>query len=63
MLLKDYLNKTTHDRRILIVSDLVRGQALIRMYEEKTGDKIKVAIVMPFMTCAAELFARALLMP
>ena len=41
MLLKDYLNKTTHDRRILIVSDLVRGQALIRMYEEKTGQMVR----------------------
>ncbi len=41
MLLKDYLNKKTHGRRILIVSDLVRGQALIRMHEEKTGQMVR----------------------
>ncbi len=41
MLLKDYLDITTHGRRILIVSDLARGQALIRMHEEKTGVMVR----------------------
>ena len=36
MLLNDYLDNKTHDRRILIVSDLARGHALIRMHEKKT---------------------------
>ena len=37
MLLEDYLNKTSHFRRVLIVSDPANGQALIRMHEKKTG--------------------------
>lgn len=41
MLLKDYLDITTHGRRILIVSDLARGQALIRMHEKKTGVMVR----------------------
>ena len=36
MLLNDYLDNKKHDRRILIVSDLARGHALIRMHEKKT---------------------------
>lgn len=46
MLLKDYLNKKTHGRRILIVSDLVGGQALIRMHEKKTGVMVRNASCM-----------------
>ena len=41
MLLKDYLDITTHGGRILIVSDLARGQALIRMHEKKTGVMVR----------------------
>lgn len=52
MLLKDYLNNTTHGRRILIMSDLVRGQALIRMHEEKTGQMVRnvTCMTIPQMT-------------
>lgn len=38
MQFKDYLNTKTHSRRILIVSDISRGQALIRLHEKHTGE-------------------------
>lgn len=38
MQFKDYLNTKTHGRRILIVSDISRGQALIRLHEKHTGN-------------------------
>ena len=41
MLLEDYLSKKTHGRIILIVSDLLRGQALIRMHEGKTRQMVR----------------------
>lgn len=41
MILKDYLNREVHDRRILIVSDIVRGNALIRLHERKTGRMVR----------------------
>ena len=37
MLFNDYMNRETQERRILIVSDAARGQALVREYEKKTG--------------------------
>ena len=41
MELKDYLKSATQGRRILIVSDAARGQALIRGYEKKTGIMVR----------------------
>lgn len=40
MQLKDYLNAKIHSRRILIVSDISRGQALIRLHEKQTGEMV-----------------------
>lgn len=37
MLLKDYLNSSENKRRILVVSDLIKGLALIRKHEAETG--------------------------
>lgn len=40
MLLKDYLNSKENKRRILIVSDLSKGHALLRKYEAVTGNMV-----------------------
>ena len=56
MLLNDYLSKTTHGRRILIVSDLVRGQALIRKHEKKTGGMVKNVSCMTIMQMSDLLY-------
>lgn len=40
MLLKDYLNSKENKRRILIVSDLSKGNALLRKHEAMTGNMV-----------------------
>ncbi len=41
MILKDYLSEEKHKRRVLIVSDIARGQALIRIHEKRTGAAVR----------------------
>ena len=55
-MLKDYLDITTHGRRILIVSDFARGQALIRMHEEKTGVMVRNVSCMTITQMADVLY-------
>ncbi|MBO5620842.1 MAG: hypothetical protein J5959_04365, partial [Butyrivibrio sp.] len=40
MQFKDFINTKTHTRRILIVSDISRGQSLIRLHEKQTGEMV-----------------------
>lgn len=37
MTLDEYLGQDTQGRRILVVSDMSKGQALLRNFEKKTG--------------------------
>ncbi len=39
--LSDFLGKQTNNRRILVVSDVARGQALLRKYERETGKMVR----------------------
>ena len=40
MQFKDFINTQTHTKRILIVSDISRGQSLIRLHEKQTGEMV-----------------------
>lgn len=41
MFLNDYLNSDEHKRRILIVSDISRGNTIIRAFENRTGKLVR----------------------
>ena len=56
MLLHDYLSVDTHQRRILLVSDLVRGQALIRRFETDTGKLAENVSVMLLQQAAEKIW-------
>ena len=40
MKVSDFLNLKDHRKKIMIVSDLARGQALLRLHERKTGTPV-----------------------
>ena len=56
MLITEYLGKDTHQRRILIVSDLNKGQALLRQFEENTGKPVSNITCMTLGQMADKLY-------
>ena len=55
ILLNDYLSDKTNSRRILIVSDLHKGQALIRRYEADTARMVRNVTCMTLSQIADKL--------
>jgi len=56
MLLREYLNEDGHAGRILIVSDPVKGQMLLRMHEASSGTMIRNVRCLTILQMAEELY-------
>jgi len=56
MLLKDYLNSKENKRRILIVSDLSKGHALLRKHEATTGNMVHNVTCMTLAQLANQIW-------
>ncbi len=56
MLLKDYLNSKENKRRILIVSDLSKGNALLRKHEAMTGNPVHNVTCMTLTQTANQIW-------